>query len=463
MPHLSLVALSGFRVREAELAELGMSLPGLAGRASAIAALPPLGLLTLAALTPDHWSTRLHESPRVDDELINSISADQPTLVAISFLTASAIEAYTLADRLREQGVAVALGGLHVTACPAEAATHADAIVVGDGEPVWNELLDDAQRRTLKPIYRASSPFNLAHAPLPRFDLLGPSDRPRYTMQTSRGCPFACDFCAASRLLGPFRVKPHNRIRAELDEIRKLDNRPFIELADDNTFARGGPHDDTLNAFANSGARWFTEADWRLGENPHVLEKLASAGCVQVLVGLESLVHQHTGMGAKRTSMHRMMDAVCAIQAAGVAVIGCYIVGSDGETQESIDRLREFLETDPCADAQITLQTPFPGTALRERLRKEGRLLHDKDWSHHTLFDVAYQPDRMTPEQLASSFRNLLIDAFGQAPTSRRQRIRRETWSRNPSLSRNAATRLAADPTHPPQPPAPQTPTDESR
>jgi len=174
-------------------------------------------------------------------------------------------------------------------------------------------------------------------------------------------------------------------------------------------------------------------------------------------------VHQHTGMGAKRTSMDRMMDAVRAIQSAGVAVIGCYIVGSDGETHESIERLREFLETDPCADAQITLQTPFPGTALRERLHNEGRLLQDKDWSYHTLFDVAYQPDRMTPDQLTQAFRGLLIDAFGPTPTKRRRHIRRETWSKNPSLARNTEARSTATSQHTLRPPLPKTPTDGFR
>lgn len=435
MPHVTFVAMSGFRVREAELAELGMSLPGLAGRAKAIAALPPLGLLTLAGLTPDTWSMSLHEAPRVTDELVEHVVSERPTLVAISALTASIMEAYALADVLRANGIRVVLGGLHVTALPDEALQHADAIVVGDGEPVWRGLLEDADRDQLQSVYRPVAPFNLSEAPLPRFDLLGVSERPRYTLQASRGCPFACDFCAASRLLGPFRSKPAHRITVELDAIKSIDHRPFIELADDNTFARGGPHDDVLEAFASSGARWFTEADWRLGENPDVLRKLAASGCVQVLVGLESLVHDHRGMGAKRTSLARMMDAVEAIQQAGVAVIGCYIVGSDGETPASIDRLRQFLDDDPCADAQITLQTPFPGTALRRRLGAEGRLLSNRDWSHYTLFDVAYQPDRMTVDDLSGGFRQLLVDAFGPEPTRRRKRIRRDTWTRNPSLT----------------------------
>ena len=421
-------------MREAELAELGMSLPGLAGRARAIAALPPLGLLTLAGLTPDSWSMSLHEAASVDEALVERIAGERPTLVAVSALTASILEAYALSRALRARGITVVLGGLHVTACPDEAELHADAIVVGDGEPEWTTVLDDARSGALKRRYRAKQPFDLADAPLPRFDLLGPSERPRYTLQSSRGCPFACDFCAASRLLGPYRVKPAARIAAELDAIRALDARPFIELADDNTFARGGPHDEVLDAFAASGARWFTEADWRLGENPAVLSRLAAAGCVQVLVGLESLVHEHRGMGAKRTSLARMLDSVRAIQEAGVAVIGCFIVGSDGETPESIERLRAFLDEDPCADAQITLQTPFPGTALRRRLAAEGRLLADRDWSHHTLFDVVHRPDSMTPVELAASFRGVLTDAFGAAPTRRRTQIRRETWARHPVL-----------------------------
>ncbi|RNC81374.1 MAG: radical SAM protein [Phycisphaera sp.] len=435
MPHVTFVSMSGFRIKEAELAALGMSLPGLTSRAKSIAALPPLGLLTLAGLTPDHWSMSLHEASEVTGDLVDRIVGETPTLVAISALTASIIEAYALADTLRSQGAPVVLGGLHVTACPEEASRHADAVVVGDGEPTWQTLLTDSEQGKLRPVYRSSKPFDLSEAPLPRFDLLGEQSRPRFTLQASRGCPFACDFCAASRLLGPFRSKPAARIRDELAVIKEKDPRPFIELADDNTFALGGPHEEVLDVFAEADVRWFTEADWRLGENPRLLERLASSGCVQVLVGLESLVHDHKGMGAKQTSMARMMDAVEAIQETGVAVIGCYIVGSDGETHDSLDRLSSFLDSDPCADAQITLQTPFPGTALRRRLEKEGRILEDCDWSHHTLFDVTYRPDRMTADEMAAGFRQLLIDAFGAGPTRRRMQIRRETWGRNPAFA----------------------------
>jgi len=433
-PHVTFVCLSGVRVREVEVTSLGMLPPGLQARAAAIMALPPLGVLTLAGMTPAPWTLSLHETQRVNDAAVEAIVRERPTLVAISALTASILEAYELARRLREQGVATLLGGLHVTACPDEAERHADAIVIGDGESVWHEVLCDVERNALQSRYRGAAPFDLSQAPLPRFDLAR-GERPRFTVQSSRGCPFACDFCAASRLLGPFRRKPAEQLRAELSAIREIDRRPFIELADDNTFAAGGPHLDLLTALAESGARWFTEADWRLGENPAVLRRLAASGCVQVLVGLESLVHEHQGMGAKRTSIARMMDAVASIQDAGVAVIGCFIVGSDGEDRESLDRLARFLEQDPCADAQVTLQTPFPGTELRARLEREGRLLPDRDWSHCTLFDITYRPDRMAPDELQRAFIDLLRHGFSAAQSTRRNEIRRAVWAKARSMA----------------------------
>ncbi len=155
-PHVCLVTLSGFRVREAEMLALGMSLPGLAQRAGAIAGLPALGLLTLAALTPAPWTQSYHEAPKVDEALVASVLGYQPALVAISALTAAIGEAYSLADTLRNEGVRVVLGGLHVTAMPDEALSHADAVVVGEGEPHWAALLADARAGRLRARYEGA-------------------------------------------------------------------------------------------------------------------------------------------------------------------------------------------------------------------------------------------------------------------------------------------------------------------
>ena len=397
MPHVALVPFTGFRVREPEMLELGMTLPGLQARAGAIAQLPALGLLTLAGLNPPEWTASYHESGGADAEaLADRIIELRPDLVAVSALSASIEEAYRFSGLVRCAGLKVVLGGLHATACPDEAARHVDAVVVGDGEPIWSTVLADADRGELRPLYRAATPFDLARVPVPQFELLGPAPRRRYTLQTQRGCPLACDFCAASRLLGPWREKPAGKVAAELAAIRAIEPRPVVELADDNTFVGRREAGPLLESLAGSGVRYFTECDWRIGEQPDVLAGLAASGCVQVLVGLESLELRHTGMGPKGALLARMIDAALAIQAAGVAVVGCFIVGGDGETEASLDRLGAFLETAPMADVQLTIQTPFPGTGLHRRLKSQGHLLADRGWSHYTLFDVTYRPDAMS-------------------------------------------------------------------
>jgi hypothetical protein len=235
-------------------------------------------------------------------------------------------------------------------------------------------------------------------------------------------------------LLGIFREKPLANLQRELTAVQKVTPRPLVELADDNTFAGGRPVEPLFAAFAEAGIRYFTEADWRVGERPDVLHGLAASGCVQVLVGIESLVFRHTGMGAKAADLTRVMDALEAVQDAGVAVLGCCIVGCDGETRSSLDRLARFLLDSPLADLQLTIQTPFPGTALYRRLRQEGRLLADRSWLYYTLFDVTYQPDQMPVAELEGEFRNLIRQVFAPAAAARRQAIRKTIWQRNPRL-----------------------------
>lgn len=420
--------MSGFRVREPEMLRLGMSLPSLTRRGAAIAALPPLGLLTLAALTPRHWNQSLHTPSACDDVLVRELVGLRPTLVAISALTASILDAYALADRLREQGIRVVLGGLHVTALPEEALLHADAVCIGEGEPVWPAILRDAEHGTLSPRYQADAPFNLANAPAPRLDLLAHHRRPRFTLQTARGCPLACEFCAASRVLGPFREKPASLIAHELNHIKARDPHATIELADDNTFAGRRDHASLLDTLAASGLNWFTECDWRIGDRPELVERLAAAGCVQMLIGIESTRPTYRGMGAKAAPLSRMMDAVGRIQDAGVAVLGCFVVGADSDTVDSIAELAGWLSTAPLADVQLTLLTPFPGSPAYDTLRAQGRLLPDRSWNDYTLFDTTFAPRNMTASELERSFHNCIRLVHSAGPAHARERLRHSIW-----------------------------------
>lgn len=438
MPHVAFISFSGLRVREARLAEYGVKLPGLSGRAEAIRQLPSLGLLTLAGMLPDDWTCSYREADGGTDSFLHEIVSERPELVALSSLTASVEEAYALAARLRAEGIRTVLGGLHATACPGEAVAHVDAVCSGEGELVWREILNDALSGQLRPNYAAVRSAADFDWPMPRFDLLGDRPLARWTIQTQRGCPLGCEFCAASRLISRFREKPSDCIRAELAAIRRLDPQPIVELADDNTFAGARDADELLTVLADSDVRYFTEVDWRIGERAELVRRLAESGCVQVLVGIESLVFRYPGMGEKDRPLARVVEAVAEIQEAGVAVIGCFIAGADGETRESLDRLAAFLGTAPFSDVQVTLNTPFPGTALRNRLARSGRLLADRGWSHHTLFDVTYQPDQMSVAELETAYRELLGEVFSAKQSQRRAAIRRSVWRRNPVLKGSA-------------------------
>ena len=431
-PLVLFVPLSGFRVKEQQLLEWGMTLPGLQSRAKAIGELPALGLLTLAGASPEPWQCVYRSAPSISEDFADRLAAEKPTLVAISALTASILEAYELADMLRTRHIPTVMGGLHVTALPDEAQSHCDAVVIGHGEAIWPQVLSDALEGRLARRYDATQ-MKLTW-PAPRIDLLG-KHPPRYTLQTQTGCPLACDFCGASRILGRFREKPLNAIRRDLDAICRASPRPLLELADDNTFSRQNETRELLDLLKRSGARWFTESDWRIGEQPEILSELSQSGCKQILVGIESLVFRYPGQGEKHAELERIMNAVQAIQNAGVVVNGCFIVGADGETHDSIDRLAEFLAKSPFAEVQVTLQTPFPGAGLYRRLKSENRLIPGRDWSYYTLFDVTYQPDCMSVDQLEVGFRRLVSQVYSKEETNRREAIRREVWrkGRGPS------------------------------
>jgi hypothetical protein len=149
--------------------------------------------------------------------------------------------------------------------------------------------------------------------------------------------------CASAPRSWHYRHSLH-LLKRELAAIASLVSDPVLELADDNTFAGGRDIDELLGTLGSVNARYFTEADWRVGENPALLNGLAASGCVQVLVGIESLVFRHPGMGPKQAELPRIMNALDAIQAAGVAVIACFIVGCDGETRTTLNRLARFMQ-----------------------------------------------------------------------------------------------------------------------
>lgn len=426
---VGLLAMSGVRVVNPKLVELGVTLPQFVRRGEVIAQLPSLALLVLAALTPDDVD--------VDYIEVADISNEGPRqnydLVAISSYTAMAYEMYALADRYRAAGVPVVIGGLHASFAPEEAKEHADAVCVGEGEALWPRILGDfrrAGRRGLQPFYRESAPgtYDLAQSPMPRFDLLLGRQYNRITVQTVRGCPLDCEFCGASKLYGPkYRRKPLPQVLAEIRKIKELwgDN-AFFELADDNSFANRHWAREFLQAIQEFDLRWFTETDVSIADDDELLRLLARSGCRQVLIGFESIRPQSLDhidrANWKYNRRERYMDAIKKIQSYGVTVNGCFIVGNDGDDRGIFEELRDFIIKSELLECQVTILTPFPGTPLLRRLKAEGRLLYERIWDKCTLFDLVFVPKNMTPEELVEGHIGLMKELYNQEQFTRRKR-----------------------------------------
>lgn len=443
---IALIAMSGIRACDAELLQLGLTLPGFVERSRTIASLPSLGLLTLAGMTPP-----THEVHYLEVDDINTMTS-LPLgfdLVAISSLSAQIKEGYQLAQRYRAQRVPVVMGGLHVTANPGEPGLHGATAIAGEGEVVWQEVLADAQRGRLNPLYDARGrEFDLGNAPMPAFELLDVGRYNRITVQTSRGCPWRCTFCASSILLtDKYKQKPIGKVLAEIDRIRAIWPRPFIEFADDNSFVNRRYWKELLPELAKRRIRWFAETDLSVHEDEELLELMRKAGCRQVLIGFESPVAGaldglELRRNWKRARYEQYRQAICRIQAHGISVNACFVIGLDGHGVEVFDALREFVKDALPYDVQVTLPTAFPGTPFYSQLQREGRLLDDKAWERCTLFDINFVPMRMSVEELRRGFHRLVADLYEEQFT----KLRRERFHRQCLNTRASIQSLAAAP-----------------
>ena len=437
---IGLIAMSGVRAANPELTRVGLTLPGFVERSQVIASLPSLSLLTLAALTPPDIEVEYREIRDLESEPETPRDYD---LVAISSYTAQILDAYRVAGVYRARGVPVVMGGLHVTALPDEARQHGVTAVVGEGEMSWGRVVEDARRGRLEPEYRPPDGawFDLADAPMPRYELLDLERYNRLTVQTSRGCPHRCDFCASSILLTPkYRVKPVERVIAEIRRIKERWPHPFIEFADDNSFVLRDHYKRLLVALRDEGIHWFTECDVSVAEDGELLDLMRESGCRQVLIGLESpVVAGLDGIETRRNwklgKLPGYEDAVRVIQGHGITVNGCFVLGLDGHDETIFDRVYEFVERSGLYEVQITVMTAFPGTPLHARLKREGRLIADGAWNTCTLFDVNYVPTGMSPDRLQWGLvdlgRRLYDRAFIQARRERFFRgLRQRTGAR---------------------------------
>jgi radical SAM superfamily enzyme YgiQ (UPF0313 family) len=442
---IGLLAMSGIRAHDQELLRLGLTLPGFVERSRQVAALPSLGLLQLAACTPPGHELRYFETPTSDAIPRELFECD---LVAISTFSAQIFEAYAVADQLRARGVQVAMGGLHVSVLPDEAAAHADHVVVGEGEAAWPAVVAAAARREGPARFHARTfpPVDVAALPTPRYDLAAGRPYQRYTVQTTRGCPWRCDFCASNVMLGrPYRKRPVECVLRDVRAILAVAPGAFLEFADDNTFVDKEWSKELCRALLPLRLKWFTETDVSVADDPELLDLLARSGCRQLLIGLESpsaagLPGVELRADWKAGRARDYASAIAAIQARGVTVNGCFVLGLDAHGPDIFDEVRDFAEAQALYEVQITVMTAFPGTPLHERLAREGRILEPGRWDLCTLFDVNFAPKGMSAEELRRGMRRLSVELYSaEAKRKRRTEFFRRLDRRARRSRRDAA------------------------
>lgn len=377
---------------------------------------PPLALAVLAGAVPDGYEVRI-----VDEQVRPAeFEAD---LAAISATTYSIRRAYRLCAEFRRRGIPVVLGGNHPTILPHEALRHADAVVVGDGEPVLPRILADFERRRLKRIY-TSERYAFDRFLLPRRDLLDPAYR-FDSLETVRGCPLRCDFCSVSRFHGAtYRCKPLRLIDAELAEARKK----TIFVVDDNIIGVGrGAERRALELFdllRSHRVRWMGQASINVADSEELLRRAKDSGCLFLFVGFESLEPAVLRGLHKSLNLRRLRcgyaDVVRRIHDHGIGVMGSFIIGTDHDTRESIRRLGEFIVEAGIDIPNLTHLTPYPGTRVYEALRRQNRLSDPRFWLREPFPVFTHRPERMSIRELKALTLELVKALIGVGPALRR-------------------------------------------
>ena len=355
---------------------------------------PGIGLATVAALTPPGIDVR------VIDESVEEIDLDSRyDLVGIAVQAPTAPYAHELASRFRARGTPVVLGGIHVSLNPEEALPHADALVIGEAELTWSGLLEDFERGHLEKIYRAPSLADLDRSPIPRRDLLHAQRyRIANVVQSSKGCPYRCEFCSLNVYVGyPVRLRSVPRV---LDEIRSLAGDQFL-FADDNLYADREHAAALLHALLPMGKRWVAETTWHIAFDEEVLQLARRGGCVGLFVGFDSINRQTkiAKVPPEGDVQATYIQAIRNIRRHGIPVVAAFVFGLDNDDTTVFERSLGVVQRGGADLVNFSTLIPYPGTPIFNRLKSEGRIT-DWDWSHYISPNVCFRPNRMTAEEL---------------------------------------------------------------
>ncbi len=360
----------------------------------------PLNLAMLAALTPPDIEVSL-----VDDSMEQINFDEQVDLVGISSTTTVASRAYEIAAEYRKRGVKVVLGGTHPTLITHEAIEYADSICIGEAEESWGELLADFKGNKLKRVYRGNGHCNLEDLPIPRRDLFNTKHYLSIDgIQTSRGCPFACNFCAVTVIFGrKYRFRPIEDIMAEVATLKHK----YLFFYDDNIVGNPKYAKELFRALIPYKKLWIGQASTTVIKDPELLKLMAKSGCKGLFVGFESLSEENLKRARKgHNNPKQYKEVVKKLHDQGIAISGAFIFGLDGDDKSVFERTLDFTMDVKLDVAQFNWLTPYPGTPIYGHLKKENRLIKSEWWlTGGGLGDIVYHPKMMSADELKEGSR----------------------------------------------------------
>ncbi|MBZ5622204.1 MAG: B12-binding domain-containing radical SAM protein [Acidobacteriia bacterium] len=368
-----------------------------------------LSLTIVAALTP-----RRHEVRIVDENVEPLDFESEVDLVGITFMTALAPRAYEIARRFRARGKFVVGGGFHPTLCPAEAAEHLDAVVVGDAEGAWERLLQDVEAGQARKVYVGKAcPAEDIRTPIPRRDLLAPRAKQYVTInavQTGRGCQHACRYCSVTAFHEQsYRQRPIVDVIAELRGVP----RDFI-FVDDNIVRSPQYARELFQEMLPLRKRWVGQCSIEIADDAELLPLAHDAGCRGLFIGIETANQDNlASVGKQFNDSGHYRERLRRIRRQGIGVVAGMIVGLDQDEPGIFESCLRFLQRQRIDALQLNILTPLPGTPLFHDIERTGRIT-DCQWDHYDFRHVVFRPRRMTAVQLQEGA-NWLYSQFYRA------------------------------------------------
>jgi radical SAM superfamily enzyme YgiQ (UPF0313 family) len=362
-----------------------------------------VNLPLLAAFTPPE-----HEIKIVDESFAPDDINEEADLVGITVMTDLALRAYQIADTYRQRGVKVVMGGIHPTVLPGEALHHADAVVIGEAEGVWQKLLSDTASGEMRKLYGSNRITELNEMPIPRRDLypepLYKSYTPlAYGIETARGCPYNCEFCSIGSVMGrQYRSRPIPEVLGEIESM----SGSHLFFVDDTLALNRLTAKKLFEEMIPFRRKWAGQGPVSLAEDVELLKLMKRSGCVGLLIGFESVQKEtHDGMKKIRNLRIDFSEAMRRFHGEGLAILGAFVFGFDHEDKDVFDQTLEFSKKN-CLDCiELRILTPYPGTRLYKRLLNEGRLFAPNWWLQGYPPDtLLFQPRGMAAEELIEGF-----------------------------------------------------------